>query len=209
LSAPPTILDTRQLPYWVRWASLLWLAIWIPSYAVYWGWVNFLHVCDVAVFLTCIGLATSNALLLSSQAVSSLVADLLWCLDAGSRWFVGRHLLGGTEYMWDRRYPLWLRLLSLFHVVLPLLLLAALRRTGYDRRALRVQSAIAAGVLLVSLFCGPGWNLNYVFAGPIFHRSFGPAPVHLILVFAALVALIYWPTHRLLLWACDPKSPSP
>src|SRR5712672_4035908 len=55
------------------------------------GWANFLHLCDVAVFLTCVGLAYNNALLLSSQAVSSLVGDLLWCLDAGWRWFVGRH----------------------------------------------------------------------------------------------------------------------
>ena len=204
----PEPVHPSGLPYWVRWASVLWLAVWIPSYAVYWGWTNFLHLCDVAVFLTCIGLASSNALLLSSQAVSSLVADLLWCLDAGSRWFLGRHLLGGTEYMWDTRYPLWLRLLSLFHIVLPLLLLAALRRTGYDRRALRLQSAIAAALLLVSLFFGPSWNLNYAFADPIFHRSFGPAPIHLILVFAALVGLIYLPTHRLLLWAFAPKSPS-
>ena len=63
----------------------------VPSYAIYRGWANFLHLCDVAVFLTCVGLAYNNALLLSSQAVSSLVGDLLWCLDAGWRWFVGRH----------------------------------------------------------------------------------------------------------------------
>src|SRR5712672_578226 len=58
----------------------------VPSYAIYWGWANFLHLCDVAVFLTCVGLAYNNALLLSSQAVSSLVGALLWCLDAGWRW---------------------------------------------------------------------------------------------------------------------------
>jgi hypothetical protein len=195
------------LPTWVRWASLLWLAIWIPSYAVYWGWINFLHVCDVAVLLTCIGLATSNALLLSSQAVSSFITDLLWCLDAGWRFFLGKHLLGGTEYMWDTHYPLWLRLLSLFHVVLPLLLLAALRRTGYDRRALGLQTAIAAPLLVVSFFFGPIWNLNYAYADPIFHRSLTSAPVHTALVFAVLAAFIYWPTHRLLLWVFASKSP--
>ena len=172
---------------------------------MYWGWVNFLHLCDVAVLLTCIGFALNNALLLSSQAVSALVGDFLWCLDAGSRWFVGKHLLGGTQYMWDARFPLWIRLLSLFHVVLPLLLLLALRRTGYDRRALRLQSVIAAALLVVSRFFGPSRNLNYAFADPVFHRAFWPAPVHLVLVFAALVAFIYWPTHRLLVWAFDAK----
>jgi hypothetical protein len=141
-----------------------------------------LHLCDVAVFLTCVGLAYNNTLLLSSQAVSSLAGDLLWCLDAGRRCFVGRHLLGGTQYMWDPRFPLWVRLLSLFHIILPLLLLVVLCRTGYDHRALRLQSGIAAAVLVVSRFLGPSRNLNYAFADPIFHHAFGPAPAHLVLL---------------------------
>jgi hypothetical protein len=185
-------------PSWVRWASLAWLAVWVPSYAAYWGWANFLHLCDVAVFLTCLGLARNNALLLSSQAVSSLAGDLLWCLDAGWRWVAGRSLTGGTEYMWDARFPLWVRLLSLFHVVLPVVLLAALRRAGYDRRALRLQCGIAAGVLVASRFLGAAQNVNYAFADPIFHRAFGPAAVHLAVIFGGLAVIIYWPTHLIL-----------
>jgi hypothetical protein len=195
------------LPSWVRWVSLLWLAVWVPSYAIYWGWVNFLHLCDVAVLLACVGFVYDNALLLSSQTVASLVGDLLWCLDAGWRWFAGMHLFGGTEYMWDARFPLWVRLLSLFHVVLPLLLLAALRRTGYDHRAFRLQSWIAATLLVVSRFFDPSRNLNYAFADPVFHRAFGPAAIHLALAFAALAGIIYWPTHRLLILAFPPKWP--
>ena len=192
-------------PLWVRWASLVWLAVWVPSYALYWGWANFLHLCDVAVLLTCIGFTRSDVLLLSSQAVSSLIGDLLWCLDAGWRLFAGRHLTGGTEYMWDTRFPLWVRLLSLFHVVLPMLLLAALRRAGYDRRALLLQSGIAMVLLVVSRFLGPTQNLNYAFADPIFHRAFGPAPVHLALIFAAFLGIIYCPTHVLLARAFPPQ----
>ena len=66
-----------EFPSWVRWISVVWLAVWVPSYAIYWGWANFLHLCDVAVLLTCVGLAYHNALLLSSQAVASLLGDLL------------------------------------------------------------------------------------------------------------------------------------
>ena len=168
-------------------------------------WMVHKYLCDVAVFLACLGFVYNNALLLSSQAVSSLVGDLLWCLDAGWRWFVGRHLTGGTEYMWDARFPLSVRLLSLFHVVLPVLLLAALRRTGYDHRALRLQPWIAAALLVASRFLGPTQNLNYAFADPIFHRAFGPAPVHLALIFAALAGIIYWPTHLLLGRAFPPQ----
>jgi hypothetical protein len=180
--------------------SLMWLAVWVPSYAFYWGWANFLHLCDVAVLLTCIGFARGDVLLLSSQAVSSLVGDLLWCLDAGWRLFAGTHLFGGTEYMWDTRFPLWVRLLSLFHAVLPALLLAALCRTGYDHRALRFQSGIAAVLLVASRLVGSTRNVNYAFTDPIFHLAFGPAPVHLAVIFVALTAVIYWPTHLLLSW---------
>ena len=121
----------------------------------------------------------------------------------GQQW--EQHLTGGTEYMWDARFPLWVRLLSLFHVVLPVLLLAALRRAGYDHRALRLQSWIAAALLAASRFLGPTQNVNYAFADPIFHRAFGPAPVHLAVIFAALVRIIYWPTHLLLARAFPPQ----
>jgi len=192
--------ESPSLPSWVRWASLVWLAVWIPSYAMYWGWVNFLHLCDVAVFLTCAGLAYNNVLLLSSQAVTSLAGGFLWCLDASWRSVVGRHLIGGTQYMWDTRFPLWVRLLSMFHVVLPLVLVPALRRTGYDHRALRLQCWVAGTLLAASRLLGPSRNLNYAFADPVFHRAFGPAPIHLALIFAVLAGMIYWPTHRFLIW---------
>jgi hypothetical protein len=183
---------------WIRWAAVLWLLVWVPTYGIYWGWANFLHFCDVAVLLACFGFLRGNALLLSSQAVSSLVPDLLWCLDAGWRLLTGRNLVGGTEYLWDARVPLWVRLLSLFHVVLPLLLVLALRRTGYDRRGWALQSSIAAALLVVSRFVAPALNLNFAFADPIFHRALGPAPVHLAIILFTTVGIIYWPTHRLL-----------
>ena len=178
-----------------RWAALLWLSLWVPAYASVWGFANFLHLCDVAVILTCAGLWTGSALLLSSQAVSSLVTDLLWDIDAGSRLLLGRHAFGGTEYLWDPSFPLAVRLLSLFHVVWPALLLWSLGRVGYHRRGFPLQVALASGMLVVSRFAGPALNLNYAFRDPIFHRSFGPAPVHLAVSIVGLAALIYLPAH--------------
>ena len=142
---------------------------------------------------------------LSSQAVSSLVGDLLWCLDASWRLFTGSQLTGGTEYMWETRFPLWVRLLSLFHVVLAVLLLAALGRTGYDRCALRLQCGMAAALLLTSRLLGPSRDINYAFADPIFHHALGPTPLHLAIIFAALTGVIYWPTHLLLGRAFHPQ----
>jgi hypothetical protein len=178
----------------LRWVGLLWLAVWIPITAKNFGWVNFLHECDVAVFLTAIGLWYSNALLLSSQAVGMLVPDFLWCVDAGWRLFLGHHLIGGTEYMWDAQFPLVARLLSLFHVVLPIVLIYAVARTGYDRRGMWLQMGIFAALLAASRFTPAVLNINFAFLDPILHRSWGRAPAQFALIMAgALVAFL--PAH--------------
>ena len=187
----------------LRWFSLVWMVVWLPAYFRVWGWANLLHLCDVAVVLSFVGIWIANPLLLSSQAVNSLAAGFLWVLDVGSRLTSGRFLIGGTDYMWDTRFPLWVRLLSTFHIGLPLVLLWTLRRVGYDRRALGLQAVIATFLLIVSRFLSADLNMNYAFRDPLFHRAWGPAPAHLAMIFVPLVALIYWPTHLLLRWLFD------
>jgi hypothetical protein len=190
-----------------RWAAAAWLAVWLPAYLWQYGGHVFLNLCDVAVILTAVGLWTGNALLLSSQAVSSLVIDLAWNVDFLARATTGRHLIGGTEYMWDAKWPLWLRALSGFHVLLPPTLLWSLRRTGYDRRALAVQSALALVVLGASrLTLGPDVNQNFAWRDPFVGRSWGTAPVHVGLTWAVLVAAVYWPTHALLARVMPPRK---
>jgi hypothetical protein len=179
-----------------RWIALAWLAVWLPAYLAKYGWHVFLNLCDIAVILTCVGLWTGNALLLSSQALSSLLIDLTWDLDLAVRALTGRHLVGGTEYMWDARWPLWLRLLSAFHIVLPPVQIWALRKVGYDRRGFVLQSAIAAVVLAASrLTLGPEENQNFAWADPFVGRSWGPAPVHVGLTWLVVVTVVYGGTH--------------
>lgn len=179
----------------LRWGAVAWLAVWVPAYAAVWGPRNFLLLCDVAVILTCAGLWLGNPLLLSSQAVSSLVADAVWAVDASSRLLAGRHLFGGTEYMWDASFPLAVRLLSLFHLAWPPLLLWSLRRAGYDRRGFALQIAIAGVLLVASRFAGRTANLNFAFRDPIWGLSLEPAPVHLAATLAFIVAVFYLPAH--------------
>ena len=189
----------KSFPTWIRWSALAWLLVWIPTYWHTWGVANFLHLCDIAVVLTCLGLWSNSPLLLSSQAVSSLLIDTAWAVDAATRFLTGRHWIGGTEYLFDSSFPLWVRLLSLFHVVMPFLLLWALHRVGYDRRGWFAQSAIAIPVVVFArLAATPVTNINFVYADPFFHRSWGPWPLHLIAVLAFLVFVVYFPTHLLL-----------
>jgi hypothetical protein len=193
----------------LRWLGPAWLAVWLPAYLWQYGPAVFLNLCDVAVILTCVGLWTGSPLLLSSQALSSLVVDVAWNVDLAVRALFGVHLVGGTGYMWEPKYPLWLRLLSLFHVWLPIVLVWGLRKLGYDRRAFLAQSVLAAVVMAASrLLSNPADNQNFAFRDPFLGRTLGPAPVHVALTTAALVGLLYWPLHRLLAKKVrPPRSP--
>jgi hypothetical protein len=188
----------RRFPSWLRWATVIWLAVWFPAYWHTWGVANFVHLCDIAVILTCVGVWTNSALLISSQAVGSLLVDTTWALDAGARFFFGRQLFGGTEYLFDAHYPLWIRLLTLFHLAMPPLLLWGISRTGYDRRGWALQSAIALPAFIAARFTPPAANINYAFADPFIHRAWGPAPIHVVISWLFMVFVVYFPTHLLL-----------
>lgn len=188
-----------------RWIAVAWLAVWVPAYWSHYGPGVFVNLCDIAVILTCVGLWRGSALLLSSQALSSIVVDSAWMVDLAWRAATGRHLIGGTEYMWDAAYPWWLRGLSLFHVALPIVLVWSVRRVGYDRRAPAVQIALAAVVLVASRALGPAENANFAFTDPLFGRAWGPAPVHLGVLLAALAA-VYGITHLVLRRIAPPAS---
>ena len=194
-AVPSTNLATARFGR-LRWAALAFVLIWLPSYWAVWGWRNFLQLCDVTVFLTALGLWRGSALLLSSQATGSLVINTLWVFDVGARLLFGRHVVGGTEYMWNSAFPAWVRALSLFHVLMPGLHLWCLRRTGYDRRALRFEAVVVAAVFVAArLLAAPGSNPNFVFIAPLFHRAFGPAPVHVALVLATQIVVMMLPVH--------------
>jgi hypothetical protein len=189
-----------------RWLALGWMLVWFPAYGVAWGWQNFLLFCDVAVILTCAGLWRGHALLLSSQALG-LLFNVLWTFDLLTGALLGKHFFGGTEYMLDAQFPLGVRLLSFFHVLLPGVQIWALRRTGYDQRAWAFQSLLTFALMLVCLLLRPEKNLNYIYTEPLFGRAWGPAPVHLLVVGSFIALVVYLPTHLLLRKFLPPRMP--
>jgi hypothetical protein len=87
------------------------------------------------------------------------------------------------------------RLLSLFHLFWPILLLWSLRRTGYDRRGFGLQIVLAAALLVVSRLAGRAENLNFAFRDPVWGLSLEPAAVHVAATLAVLVVVFYLPAH--------------
>jgi hypothetical protein len=182
------------------------LAVYLPSYAIAYPLTNFLFLCNLSALLTAWALWRGNVLLLSSQAVSLPLIGAAWTIDVSSRLLTGQHLIGGTEYMWDARFPLFTRLLSLYHVAVPVALMACLRRTGYDRRGYPLQAAIALAAVVAGRFGDPAANINYAFADPFFKRAWGGPVTHVALIAGTLALVVYPLAHLALARAFPPPG---
>jgi len=105
-------------------------------------------------------------LLVSMMALSVLIPELGWAVDFTVRLVAGPEFVSfrGTRYMFDSGIPLFVRALSLYHLILPVFLLWAIHRLGYHRRALMGQTLLGWTVLPLSYLVGkPTANINWVF----------------------------------------------
>jgi hypothetical protein len=88
-----------RLPLWLKVGCTIWLLGWMPSH---YG---------------------PRAGCCSRETVALLLVQVVFSVDALSRLVLGWHLIGATEYMFDPAMSLSHRILSLFHVPMPALLL--------------------------------------------------------------------------------------
>jgi hypothetical protein len=190
-----------RIPFGLKLAYTAFLTLWIPYYWAWYGPQNFLWFCDIANFVLAVAVWRESRLLFSWQAVSVLAVQILWTVDLAGRALTGFHWIGGAEYMFDDSVPGMVRLLSLFHAGAAALMIWALARFGYDRRALRLQLATCWAVLPICFFFfGPDLNLNWVW-GPFDRPQTAVAPG---LYFAACMVgyplALYVPSHLALSW---------
>ncbi len=191
--------DRRPLPPAVKLAYMAWFLVWVPAYWIHNGPANFLWLCDVANILVAAALWLGSPLLFSSQAVSVLLIQLAWMVDVATRAVAGFHPIGGTEYMFDPATPTVVRVLSLFHVFMPVLLLWAVWRLGLDRRGWQLQTAITWLVLPLSFWLGrPEDNLNWLWAPFGIEQTWMPPIAFLGVCMLAYPLLLYLPTQALL-----------
>jgi hypothetical protein len=102
--------------------------------------------------------------------------------------------------MFDPHLALWVRLLSLFHVVTPPLLLWAIWRLGHDRQGWKYQTLTAWIVVPINYFWRPEFDVNWA-RGPFFREQRAvPGLVYLLAYLTLIPALVYFPTHRFLVW---------
>jgi hypothetical protein len=157
-----------------------WLFLWLPLHVVFYPLTTFLWLCAYGNVLVVIGVCCESRLIVSWQAVALLVPQLLYAANAALH---GR----ATAYLFNHAIPFAVRALSLFHFVMPLLLLFAVARLGYDTRALPLQLATAVVLFAVCLPVGP---IN------VWTSSFARQHVAVTLLLAPLV--LHVPAHVML-----------
>lgn len=176
-----------------------WLALYVPTYALTYGWLQFLQLCNVMVLLTSIGILRTDPLLISVAALVSPVVALLWLADLIWLLLTRELLHGGTAYLFDPHIPLIARALSFYHLGLPLVQFRMLRRLGYDSRALPVAVASALALLMASASSiGLHHNLNYSAQWPNGFVSSQSPLSHAFASWLVLSLLVLLPGH--LLW---------
>ncbi len=189
-----------RIPLWLKVAWTLLLIVWAPLFWHQYGAQNFLFFCDIGNVLIGIGVWLESALVFSWAACGLLIFQSLFIIDLAGTLLAGRHFIGGTEYMFDPHLSLAVRLLSLFHVVTPPLVLWAIWRLGYDRRGWKLQTLTAWIVIPINYFWRPQFDVN--FARGLFFREQHVVPgwAYLVTYLIVVPLCVYFPTHLFLDW---------
>lgn len=188
-----------MLPLRLKLVFTAFMLVWTPLVTATQGWQNFLWLCDVANFIVLAGLWLESRLLLSSQLVSTLLIGVAWSIDLASALVLGIHPFAATMYIFDSGLPLALRLASLFHIVVPVLLLFVVTRLGHDARGWRLQTVLCWLVLPVGFWLtDPERNINLLHAPFGVEQVWLPDWLYVLVCMAAYPLLIYLPTEAVL-----------
>jgi hypothetical protein len=198
----------ERIPLGLKLAWTAFVLVWAPLYWRQYGPQNFLYYCDLGNVLILLGMWMESRLIFSWQAVGLIVFQTLYAVDLIGALLLRRHAFGGTEYMFDSAIPVLVRMLGLYHLVVPPLLLWAVRRLGYDRNAWIWQTALMAVVVPVNFFWRPDYNVNFV-RGIGHEQHLMPAGWFLAGYLIVAPLAVYWPTHLLLKWWSSPESNTP
>ena len=206
-----------RIPVVVKLAYTAFVGVLVPYYwATYTPW-NFLFFCDVALLMTLAALWLESPLLASIPAVGITLPQILWVLD----FLTAGRVVGMTSYMFDPKYALFVRGLSLFHGWLPFLLLWLVWRLGYDRRAFLAQTVLTWALLLTCFVLAPAppappdnpnaaVNINYVHGLSYEKAQTWMHPwLWLALLLIGLPVALYLPTHLVLRKVVPPRKPVP
>jgi hypothetical protein len=193
----------------VKLAFTVFTAAMVSVFCALYGPAVLLYFCCVAVLLVLGALWLESPLLVGMAAVGVLVGQALWTVDFVS----GANLVGMTAYMFEERYPLYARFLTLFHVWLPVFMLWLLSRLGYDRWSFWAMVVLCWALLLVSYLWLPAppaapnfvdpdsiraVNINYVYGLGATPQTVMHPWLWVVMLMVVFPVVFYLPIHLLL-----------
>ena len=95
-----------RVPLWLKILWTVWVAVWAPLYWKQYGAAEFPLLLRFRECLYRAALWLESPLLFSCQATGLLIFQSLYTIDLLGAVLSGRHLIGGTEYMFDSGIPL-------------------------------------------------------------------------------------------------------
>jgi hypothetical protein len=171
----------------------------VPIYWLEYGFLHFLWISDIALFATVYLLWRPSRLLNSMLTLGALPFELFWNLAFWGELLTGYQFGGIAHYMFDEERSLLLRGLSLFHVPLPIIWIWLLWKWGYEPRALKLQIAVLAIVILTTYWLtDPERNINWVFVPREQEWAWMPLPLWVVLYLVLVPLIVYWPAHAML-----------
>jgi hypothetical protein len=184
------------VPLWLKLGYAVFVPVLVVIYWQRYGPSNFLWLSDIALFFTTAAVVFESPLLASMPAVGVLPLEIFWTID-----FLLLGRFGLTSYMFDAKYPLWLRAISLFHLALPPTLIWMLWRLGYKPAAFPLQIALTWIVLTICyLFTDPEKNINWAFGPGEKPQTKLPKRRYFALLMLIIPFAVMLPMHVLLSW---------
>jgi hypothetical protein len=185
----------------IPWTSIMYAltfftVILVPIYWHYYGLFNFLWLSDIGLFLTVIALWADSTLIMSMAAVGVIAVELIWSIDFFVELIFQKQTLSIASYMFDDKYPWWLRALSLFHLVTPMIWISYLHEHSYDPRALGYFTLLYWCVLIiVYTYTMTKENINWVFVPAKYNLTVISERSWFIILFILFPLLVFVPTH--------------
>jgi len=191
------------IPLWFKLCYTAFVLVIVVVWLRHYGPRNLLWLSDIALIGAVPALWMESARLASMLVVATLLLEIFWNVDLVLRLLLRRRIAGLTEYMFEKDRKRILRLWSLFHVPLPLLLLWMMLVFGYDPRGLADAALMMLVVLPASRWLGgPERNINWAYGLGRVQQRFS-ASAWLAMLYAGYVGLVFAPTHALMLWAAS------
>jgi hypothetical protein len=164
-------------------ALLVFLCILIPVYWRHYGPENFLWFSDIGLFMTVPVLWLHSSLINSMVVIGIMPLEILWTVDFIYLLIYRKKGLGIADYMLDNNRSRFLRGLSLFHIVTPVIWIYCLYGWGYNPGAPLYQITLMGSVLLLTyFFTNPLSNINWVFTPAVSQWKAIPSSMWLVIL---------------------------